>query len=251
MTKYTLTKPLKNQFKIQVNPEQSEALQLELFKMGKKWPDGSQKIQLTDEPYLSIYADNDVCYNFNKMFYKNDKKPEIQFSDYFTENKEEMTPHQLIKEAKEHVAKANELIKEAEQVINRPKDADLLKRVEELEKNVKRGKAIEAAEILSKMITVTYEAVKNIQSLNNVNKNPEQVILPKHVKDIMFPEFVGESQNKEHDKYLDLTKMYTPDFLWIRGGGEFKDKAFFLDFSYNWQIVKDSYGVLVLIPTKK
>ena len=122
MTKYTLTKPLPNEFKIQVNPEQSEALQLELFKMGKRWTDGTQKIILTDQPYLCVYDDDDFAFELFEKRFKTDPKEEIQFSDYFTENKEEMTPQQLIKEAKEQIAKANELIKEAEQVINRPKE---------------------------------------------------------------------------------------------------------------------------------
>lgn len=42
-----------------------------------------------------------------------------------------------------------------------------------------------------------------------------------------------------------------PDFMQIRGSGEYKNKAFFLDNCYNWEIIKDSGGTLCLIPTKK
>jgi hypothetical protein len=37
----------------------------------------------------------------------------------------------------------------------------------------------------------------------------------------------------------------------IRSAGEFAGKGFYLSDDYNWFIVKDSSGYLVLVPTKK
>lgn len=88
-----------------------------------------------------------------------------------------MTPQQLIKEAKEQIAKAQELIKEAEQ---------------------------------------------------------------------MF-----ESQNKEDDKYFNVGYDNIDSFLGVRVFEEYSFKGFYLSSLYNWQIVKDSAGQLVLLPTKK
>jgi hypothetical protein len=37
----------------------------------------------------------------------------------------------------------------------------------------------------------------------------------------------------------------------VRSVDEYKDKAFWLNYLYNWEIKRDSNGVLVLIPTPK
>lgn len=37
----------------------------------------------------------------------------------------------------------------------------------------------------------------------------------------------------------------------VRHGGEHENKAFGLDKKFNWELVKDSYGVMCLIPTRK
>ncbi len=76
---------------------------------------------------------------------------------------------------------------------------------------------------------------------------------------VLFPEVF------EEDKYFDLNKLdfRTNDLNWkksgfnddnpmfIRGAGEFAGKAFYLDPSYNWELVKDSHNILCLVPTKK
>lgn len=36
-----------------------------------------------------------------------------------------------------------------------------------------------------------------------------------------------------------------------RRGGEFEDKAFYLNETYNWRIVTDTSGYDILVPTKK
>lgn len=37
----------------------------------------------------------------------------------------------------------------------------------------------------------------------------------------------------------------------VRGLGDFQGKSFFLSSKYNWELVKDNYNEIVLLPTKK
>lgn len=86
----------------------------------------------------------------------------------------------------------------------------------------------------------------------------------KKVLQTLFPEVF------EEDKYFNLYHLigryslvfsYTQavaagfrnnSFFQLRDAGEFRNKAFYLDdINYNWELKKDSYGKLVLIPTKK
>ncbi len=55
----------------------------------------------------------------------------------------------------------------------------------------------------------------------------------------------------EQSKYLDLSKEGVSCFISLRIGGKYENKGFYLNDSYNWEIVEDNYGVLVLIPTRK
>ena len=70
----------------------------------------------------------------------------------------------------------------------------------------------------------------------------------------------------EDPKYFDLSKLpYNPftveqtraagfhgrRFFQVRGTGEYAYKGFYLRKDHNWEIVTDSRGVLVLLPTKK
>ena len=52
---------------------------------------------------------------------------------------------------------------------------------------------------------------------------------------------------KQDDSSVDVTNVS----INIRVGGEYEDKAFALHEDYNWEIKKDSFGFLCLIPTKK
>ena len=67
----------------------------------------------------------------------------------------------------------------------------------------------------------------------------------------------SESQRKVLDGIFGKSKeVKVPDinlsgFLYDRGRGEYKGIAFYLDNYYNWEIKKDSQGVLCLIPTNK
>jgi hypothetical protein len=87
MSKFKLTKPLPDVFKIQVSPEQSEALQLELFNIGKRWLIKGQKIQYPNSRYLFLHRDNCITYTNVESEFDQKSHPEIQFFDYFTEMK--------------------------------------------------------------------------------------------------------------------------------------------------------------------
>jgi hypothetical protein len=62
----------------------------------------------------------------------------------------------------------------------------------------------------------------------------------------------------EQSNSVDLTELNDikyeindNDLLAVRVRGEYRDKGFYLNDDYNWEIVKDNYGILVLIPTRK
>jgi hypothetical protein len=62
----------------------------------------------------------------------------------------------------------------------------------------------------------------------------------------------------EQSNSVDLTELNDikyeindNDLLAVRVRGEYRDKGFYLNDGYNWEIVKDNYGILVLIPTRK
>lgn len=64
----------------------------------------------------------------------------------------------------------------------------------------------------------------------------------------LFPEVF------EEDKYLDLGGQYkssVSSLVCVRGNGEFKNKGWYLNSGYNWEIIKDSEGFRVLVPTKR
>lgn len=66
----------------------------------------------------------------------------------------------------------------------------------------------------------------------------------------LFPEVF------EDDKSVDVGSVvgksfFNNDFLTVRRGGEYRYKGFYLTPKYNWEIIKDSKGELVLVPTKK
>jgi hypothetical protein len=44
---------------------------------------------------------------------------------------------------------------------------------------------------------------------------------------------------------------HSNDLIDVRFEHEYKDKAFYLNENYNWELKKDSVGLLCLIPTKK
>jgi hypothetical protein len=58
----------------------------------------------------------------------------------------------------------------------------------------------------------------------------------------------------EQSNSVDLTGFKFDDcssMLAVRGFGEYENKGFYLNDDYNWEIVKDSFHDLVLIPTRK
>lgn len=56
---------------------------------------------------------------------------------------------------------------------------------------------------------------------------------------------------KELDKSVEVSDNSWGDIISVRSYGKYKEKGFRISSRYNWEIVKDSMGELVLIPTKK
>jgi hypothetical protein len=63
----------------------------------------------------------------------------------------------------------------------------------------------------------------------------------------------GEQSNSVDLTELDDIKyeINGNDLLAVRVNGEYRDKGFYLNDKYNWEIVKDSFDRLVLVPTRK
>jgi hypothetical protein len=63
----------------------------------------------------------------------------------------------------------------------------------------------------------------------------------------------GEQSNSVDLTELDDIKYEINDntILAVRLAGEYRDKGFYLNDKYNWEIVKDSFDRLVLVPTRK
>lgn len=79
----------------------------------------------------------------------------------------------------------------------------------------------------------------------------------------LFDEIFGKDTD---DKYFDLSSLKTTmfsgeqseavgfnnsSFMQVRRQGEYRDKGFYLDSKYNWEIKRDRRDHLVLLPTKK
>ena len=85
---YKLKQELPKEFKIKVNPKQSEALQKHCVSIGIKSLDISDKVEYVNYPYVYrrstntyLSADNESAYHKNK--FKKDVLPRIKFKDYF------------------------------------------------------------------------------------------------------------------------------------------------------------------------
>lgn len=55
----------------------------------------------------------------------------------------------------------------------------------------------------------------------------------------------------EQTKYLNVSKEGVGNFISVRLCGDYQGKGFYLNDSFNWEIVKDNENQFVLIPTKK
>jgi len=83
---YKLKQELPKEFKIKVNPEQSEELQKHLFTLGYKWAKFRTKIQHLYEKYIYVDQDMDIYFCINqdlKEAFKQKSLPKIKFKDYF------------------------------------------------------------------------------------------------------------------------------------------------------------------------
>ena len=108
-------------------------------------------------------------------------------------------------------------------------------------------------------LTITRENV-----LKLVKEKPES----KEYLQTLFPEVF---KKEDDSKYFNLSPLHTNDgyqymfsndkaiqcgfngqrFMQVRVFAEYKNKAFYLSSSYNWELITDSTGALCLVPTKK
>jgi hypothetical protein len=81
---YKIKKELPKQFKIKVNPKQSEALQKHLLNLGVATPSFNDEISYLDFTYLYKYDHkNYLCADYSKSEFTKDPLPQIKFKDYF------------------------------------------------------------------------------------------------------------------------------------------------------------------------
>ena len=110
-----------------------------------------------------------------------------------------------------------------------------------------------------KKLEITAEKIKA-----GAEKCPEA----KEVLEEMFPEAFKDDKYFELDK-LKINKHFNEfpidiftnkscidmvldnQFIQIRQGGEYQNKAFYLSNCCNWEIIKDAQDLLCLVPTKK
>lgn len=75
-------------FKIKVNPEQSDVIQKLLFLTGYTWKNGSKKVCLTNQEFLffSDWSDvKEITFTHSEEYFYNDKLPEITFDEFINE----------------------------------------------------------------------------------------------------------------------------------------------------------------------
>jgi len=65
----------------------------------------------------------------------------------------------------------------------------------------------------------------------------------KNILKTLFPEVFKDEIN--------VHRMLEVRDIQVRGAGEYKDKAFYLNSVYNWEVIEDSSGQPCLIPTRK
>jgi len=85
-------------------------------------------------------------------------------------------------------------------------------------------------------ITITKEKI-----LQAAEENP----CASSVLKILFPDVF------HCDAHINITTENIGHLVLPRSSGNYHNRGIFLHESYNWQILKDSVGVLVLVPTKK
>ena len=74
---------LPKEFKIKVNPHQSEALQKYLFSLGYNWGFTAKEPKYLDSKYLYLYIGGKLMHGTFKETFQKDPLPKIKFKDYF------------------------------------------------------------------------------------------------------------------------------------------------------------------------
>jgi hypothetical protein len=105
---------------------------------------------------------------------------------------------------------------------------------------------------------------KKIENLGSRNPFSLTVELTQSEVDEMFKAATPDQRPTlvnifgEQSNQIDLTELSTIEYkingrciLAVRSMGDYKDKGFYLDDTFKWEIVKDNYGQTVLIPTRR
>lgn len=105
---------------------------------------------------------------------------------------------------------------------------------------------------------------KKIENLGSRNPFSGTIELTQSEVDEMFKAATPDQRPTlvnifgEQSNQIDLTELSTIEYkingrciLAVRSMGDYKDKGFYLDDTFKWEIVKDNYGQTVLIPTRK
>lgn len=248
-----------NEFRVNVTPEQSRIVQETLFKLGYKWYSGTTHVSHTSEPVLCISPiDKDITYS---SYHMSSNMTFDQFKEKYMEFK--LPEKWCIKQCEELKQYCkNELNKvnisgdmpDWYYYINLTKGSTVYWNYS---KNIPNGyteitfeqfvKHILKQETMEKELKVTKEYVLELARLYPETKDKLKVLFPKAF---------------EYDKYFKIPLKYNNrrqvivteyggDVIWVKQDYEFAEKGFYLNEGLNWEIVKDSDGALVLVPTKK
>lgn len=72
-----------NQFKIKVNPEQSEVVQRHLLSLGYSWGIQDETILFLNKPYLYAYREKYMKYGVCNLSFEDKDMMEVHFDDFF------------------------------------------------------------------------------------------------------------------------------------------------------------------------
>lgn len=94
------------------------------------------------------------------------------------------------------------------------------------------------------------DLIELIEDMPTLDPNPQDA-KPLTICEIDAKIAELQELRKELDKSVEVSDNSWGDIISVRSYGKYKEKGFRLSSRYNWQIVKDSMGELVLVPTKK
>lgn len=254
-----------NDFRVNVTPEQSKIVQETLFKLGYKWYSGITDVSHTSEPVLCISPiDKDITYSSysidSNMTYEKFKEEFVKFK----------LPEKWC--VKGSNSKENTIIRKWFYDNQKTKGFftfDFVIGVYYLSDNlIKTSWTNQGFYFPEGYTEITFEQfVKHI--LKQKTMGEELKVTKEYVLELakLYPETKDKlkvlfPKAFEYDKYFKIPLKYNNrrqvivteyggDVIWVKQDYEFAEKGFYLNEGLNWEIVKDSDGALVLVPTKK